>query len=154
MKLSNLFPLAVIAVLLYSCSQSGGSSEKKADSTFTTECYKATDRQDTATLTLETHADKKITGHLVFDFDKKDKNDGSIKGEFKGDTLYVDYEFKVGENAYHKNPLAFLKKDGKLILGVGKMETRFGKTYFRKDLPINFDGGRFIFETAECKVKE
>jgi hypothetical protein len=95
----------------------------------------------------------KITGHLLINYIDKGKNEGLISGAYKGDTLFVDYTFKIGtENkTMYKNPLAFLKKDGKLILGVGQIETSMGKSYFVKGKPIDFEKGRFTFDTAVCK---
>ncbi|MNH42269.1 hypothetical protein D3C79_1039360 [compost metagenome] len=83
----------------------------------------------------------------------KGKNEGIVAGAYKGDTLFVDYTFKIGtENkTMYKNPLAFLKKDGKLILGVGQIETSMGKSYFVKGKPIDFEKGRFTFDSAVCK---
>lgn len=150
--MKNLILLSIIVTALFfqSCSQ-GHNTAPAVDTVFTKTCYIAVDGKDTAKLTLKTFS-KGAKGKLLFNFYKKDKNDGAITGVFKGDTLLVDYGFQVGnKKSWYRNPLAFLKKDGKLYMGVGKMETTMGKTYFRKDVPIDFEGGRFIFEPADCR---
>ncbi len=113
----------------------------------------AVDETDTAHLSLNYLKSGKITGSLLIKYLDKGKNDGLLDGKFKGDTLFVDYTFKIGtENkTVYKNPLAFLKKDGKLILGVGQIETYLGKSFFAKDKPINYDKVRFIFSASDCQ---
>jgi len=160
MKKSPLY-LAFLAIpLVYSCTQTGNKSSEKADTTITAktdtlfekQCFVAIDGKDTAALQLNT-TEGKVSGTLVINYFEKGKNDGQIEGKYSGDTLFVDYTFKIGKTnqTIYKNPLALLKKDGKLILGVGQIETSLGKSYFVKDKPIRFDKGRFTFEPKACK---
>ncbi|MEQ7800808.1 hypothetical protein ABDJ41_13460 [Pedobacter sp. ASV1-7] len=139
--------------LIFSCNQTEQKSAELKDSAIHKECFIAIDGKDTANLELETFEGGKITGHLLINYVDKGKNDGILAGAYKGDTLFVDYTFKIGtENkTMYKNPLAFLKKDGKLILGVGQIETSMGKSYFVKGKPIDFEKGRFTFDSATCK---
>jgi hypothetical protein len=158
---SSLLYLSFLALpLLFSCGQSGNKNEASKDglnaSTDTIgskQCFMAVDQQDTAALTLNSFKDGKITGDLVFDYLDKGKNDGTVSGAYRGDTLFVDYTFKIGtvNKTIYKNPLAFLKKDGNLILGVGQIETSLGRSYFVKGKPISFDKGRFTFKPVACK---
>lgn len=150
--MSKLIVLIITAgtLFLQSCS-SGNGPKAAADTAFVKSCYLSVDGKDTAVMTIKTFS-KTIEGNLVFNFYKKDKNNGNIKGAFRGDTLFVDYGFQVGsKESWYKNPLVFLKKDGKLIMGIGKMQTTMGKTYFRKDVPIDFSMGRFTFEKTDCR---
>lgn len=160
MKKSPLY-LALLAVpLVYSCTQTGNKTTEKADTAVTVktdtlfekQCFVAIDGKDTADLKLKT-SEGKVTGTLVINYSEKGKNDGQIAGAYKGDTLFVDYTFKIGKTnqTIYKNPLALLKKDGKLILGVGQIETTLGRSYFVKGMPIRFDKGRFTFAPQECK---
>ncbi|MCX2453259.1 hypothetical protein OQX61_18425 [Pedobacter sp. PLR] len=156
MKKSILYLACMAVPLVYSCTQ-GNNSEKTAaamvDTTVSSACYLAIDSLDTADLHLNTSAKGKITGDLVINFKDKGDNVGKVAGEFRGDTLFVDYTFKIGKEnpVVYKNPLAFLKKDGKLILGVGQIETSVGRSYFVKGKPISFDKGRFTFAPVDCK---
>lgn len=159
MKKTALY-LAIIAMpFLFSCNQGNNSGQSeatvKADSLAIKECFVAIDGKDTADLSFKTLTDGKIAGHLTINYNEKGKNDGEIEGKFHGDTLFVDYTFKIGnENkTIYKNPLALLKKDGKLFLGVGQIQTTLGRSFFVKDKPIDFEKGRFTFAATDCKEK-
>lgn len=143
---------------VFGCNQNTSESKKdkaeaKADSLKKSDCFQAVDGRDTANLKIKTLSNGKITGRLVINYLDKGKNDGLVEGSFKGDTLYMDYSFKIGTSnpTQYKNPLAFLKKDGHLVMGVGQILTTLGKSYFAKDKPINFERGRFVFVPADCK---
>lgn len=160
MKNSALYLSLLALPLLFSCNQDAQRNKELKDSLAAVakglapkECYMAIDETDTARMTIRPGLNNKITGDLVINYKAKGKNDGAFVGAYKGDTLFVDYTFKIGttNSTVYKNPLAFLKKDGKLILGVGQIETSVGKSYFVKGKPINFDKGRFTFATVECK---
>ncbi len=159
MKNSTFYFATGTMLLLFSCGQSNNTTGDKADSLsrsadtiLTKECYVAVDQKDTANLSINTSGDGKVTGKLLINFLEKGKNDGEVAGEFRGDTLFVDYTFKIEttNETIYKNPLALLKKDGKLILGVGQIETTLGRSYFVKGKPISFDKGRFTFAPVDC----
>jgi len=138
------------STVLYSCNQDNG-SKKPLKNPDLTNCYIAVDGKDTARMDLNYYG-KKIKGKLVVNYDKKDNNHGEFEGAFKGDTLIVIYNFKIGKGSIgYRNPLAFLKKDGKLIMGIGRMESAMGRTYFRKDVPLDFGRGRFTYAPIACK---
>lgn len=160
MKNPGLYFAVLALPLMFGCNQSGDKHAESKDSLAAATdaitrkaCFVAIDAKDTANLTLIESDKDKITGHLVINYVDKGKNDGEISGAYKGDTLFVDYTFRIGttNKTLYKNPLAFLKKDGKLILGVGQIETTLGRSYFVKGKPINFDQGRFTFAPADCK---
>jgi hypothetical protein len=154
MNRSILGALLSSTAILLSCNQSGKETKKAVKETvISASCYTAADEADVASLTYETLSDGKVRGKLVINFAEKAKNDGTIEGKFRGDTLFVDYTFKLGtENpVVYKNPLALLKKDSTLILGVGQIETYLGKSDFVKGKPIRFDRSRFIFTPVACK---
>lgn len=143
------------SILFLGCNQNQKSSSD-SDSTLISEskdamvleCFEAVVGQDSASLKIN-NLDGKITGLLAFNFFEKDDSSGDIKGEFKGDTLFVDYTFK-SEGRISKNPLVFLNQDGKLVQGYGEIETYLGKTYFKDHSAIKFQDG-FTFESVECK---
>jgi hypothetical protein len=116
-------------------------------------CYTAVDQKDTAYLSVETFNKGRITGHLAIRYSQKPKNEGTFKGSFSGDTLFVDYTFSTGQKAQpiYKNPLAFLRKDGNLILGPAIVRTYMGRSYLDKKDPINFEKGKFVFKPTTCK---
>ncbi|WP_407427469.1 hypothetical protein [Arcticibacter sp.] len=150
--------VGIVSVLVYGCGsgndskQSNSGNQSAQDSVQSSQCYIAIDGPDTAYLNLDSRANGKITGKLLIDFSEKPNNDGTFEGEFKGDTLYANYVFTTGENkTLYKNPLAFLKDGSKLLLGVGEIESYLGKAYFKKGTVIDFDRGRFKFDTLDCK---
>ncbi|RZK80845.1 MAG: hypothetical protein EOO92_06690 [Pedobacter sp.] len=147
----------LITIIIYSCGQTPDkvidpNAATKADSAKMV-CYIAIDGIDTAHLSLITAKDSKITGDMLINYAEKGDSNGQIAGEFRGDTLFVDYTFKIGtaNKTIYKNPLAFLNKDGKLTMGVGQIETFLGRSRFVKGTPINFERGRFVFLPSECK---
>ena len=156
MRRSVIYTLLAVVPLVYSCRQNTEKNTKAAstqDSLFKNECYAAVDSNDKANLTLKRMDGKEVTGNLVINYFEKGKNDGVINGAYRGDTLFVDYTFKIGtENpTVYKNPLAFLKRGDSLILGVGQIETSMGRSYFVKDKSIRFDRSKFVFGPVECK---
>lgn len=157
MKNSSVYLAIAVLPILFSCSQGGNSGTDdnavKTDTITNQQCYVAIDGKDTADLRLKTMSSGKVMGELLIKYAEKGKNEGEIAGTFKGDTLFVDYTFKIGDEnkTTYKNPLAFLNKEGKLILGVGQIETTLGRSYFVKGKPISFDQGRFTFAPTECE---
>ncbi|WP_316803654.1 hypothetical protein [Pedobacter nototheniae] len=151
----NLLYLTFAAIpFVFACNQ----SEKKADtakkdSVINQTCYAASFEKDSAAIIVKTMESGKVTGSLLIKYANKPQNNGKIAGKFSGDTLYVDYRFNTGKDTttVFTNPLAFLKKDGKLVMGVAQIETTMGRSYFVKGKPINYDAGKFIFETVPCK---
>ena len=141
---------------LYSCSQ-GTEKQKEAGATkldsANMKCYVAVDSVDSASLNLITDKEGKITGSLLINYKEKGDSHGDIMGKFHGDTLFVDYSFQIGttNKTFYKNPLAFLKKDDKLFMGVGQIQTFLGKSSFVDNKRINFEKGRFNFALADCK---
>lgn len=161
---NSIYLLAVIASsLIFSCNQPKYGEDKTADSTSTAtvneQCYQALTEKDTADLKFVTAKDGKVTGDLVMKYGLKPNeverviNTGKVEGSFSGDTLYLNYLYRAGSlnKTLYQNPLALLKKDGKLIMGVGKIETSVGRSYFVKNQPIDFEKGRFKFDPTDCK---
>lgn len=143
-----LFPFA------YACNSSDKKSETaKKDSLINETCYASAFEKDSAAMIVKTMASGKITGSLLIKYGDKPQNNGKIDGKFSGDTLLVDYRFNTGADTTKAftNPLAFLKKDGKLIMGVAQIETTLGRSYFVKGKPINYEAGKFTFAEVPCK---
>lgn len=153
----SLYLFGLIAAgLMYSCSQ-GTDKKKEAGATkadsANVQCFNAADGVDSASLSLITDKNGKVTGSMLINYLEKGDSQGDVIGKFHGDTLFVDYSFTIGSTnkTFFKNPLAFLKKDGKLFMGVGQIETFLGKSSFVDNRLINFERGRFTFSSADCK---
>ncbi|MBO9674720.1 MAG: hypothetical protein J7577_14830 [Sphingobacteriaceae bacterium] len=152
----NLIYLVLAALpFAYACNQnkSGTDSKTKTDSVVKEACYASAFEKDSAAMIIKTLASGKVTGSLLVKYADKPQNNGKIDGKFNGDTLLVDYRFNTGKDTtkVFTNPLAFLKKDGKLIMGVGQIETTLGRSYFVKGKPINYEAGKFTFAEVNCK---
>ncbi|QNR85713.1 hypothetical protein H9N25_04425 [Pedobacter riviphilus] len=156
MKRNILYLALAIIPFAYSCTQNnktGTSAKTKTDSLVNQSCYAAVFEKDSAAMIVKTLASGKVTGSLLVKYANKPENNGKISGKFNGDTLLVDYRFNTGKDTtkVFTNPLAFLKKDGKLIMGVGQIETTLGRSYFVKGKPINYEAGKFTFAEVGCK---
>ena len=149
--LITIFGISVITILA-SCSQGNNSDENSTTKTKTTtsnQCYLAVYKGDTAILSLK-GTSTGIEGTLKFIKADWNVDNGTIKGTFKGDTLLADYNFKSHDGRWYRNPVALLKKDGKLYLGVGQFETAWGRTYFAKNVPIDYEKGKYVFDEQQC----
>lgn len=154
MKRNLLYFVFAAVPFAFACNQ----SEKKADiakkdSVTNETCYAAVFEKDSAAMIVKTMSSGKVTGSLLVKYADKPENNGKISGKFNGDTLMVDYRFNTGKDTTKAftNPLAFLKKDGKLIMGVAQIETTLGRSYFVKGKPINYEAGKFTFKEVSCK---
>ncbi|HCN83674.1 MAG TPA: hypothetical protein DIT07_08640 [Sphingobacteriaceae bacterium] len=151
MKNRAYYIFLLFVIVLYSCNQNSntantGTKNSKADSL----CYASVLGSDSAKLVL---SDQKgiINGTLDLFFNDKDDLTGKISGSFKGDTLYLDYAYRVGKKTeYFQNPFVFLKKDGKYYQGYGEITSTFGRTHFKEGAPIDFTKG-FVFSAVDCK---
>lgn len=156
-KLNLAIISALVAALAYACNSGTENKQSKTDSVqgdhtiVSRECYIAIDGADTAYLSIQNKQNNKVTGKLLINYSGKPNNNGNLAGEFKGDTLFADYTFTIGENkTVNRNPLAFLRDGNRMTLGVGSIETYLGRSYFAKGKPIDFERGRFKFDSAEC----
>lgn len=151
----NLLYIAFAAVpFIFACNQSEKKADSaKKDSVINETCYASSFENDSAAMIVKTMASGKVTGSLLVKYAEKPQNKGEINGKFHGDTLLVDYRFNTGKDTTKAftNPLAFLKKDGKLIMGIAQIETTLGRSYFVKGKPINYDAGKFTFIEVPCK---
>lgn len=129
--------------------------QPEAEKPVSVQCYKAVYEKDTIDLKLNTLKNGKLSGNMVMRVANATERTGDIKGEFRGDTLFVDYTFTevTNKNKTFKNPMAFLKRDNQLVLGNGTMQTTMGVTYLVKDKPIDFDRVKYKFSATECVEK-
>lgn len=160
MKNLGLFCLLLACIGLQSCKKEQSQKDVEttpvqAEEPISVACYKALYESDTVDLKINTLKDGKVTGNMVMKIIDMPKKIGKITGEFKGDTLFVDYTFYQGayDKKIFKNPMAFLKKGNELILGSGKIETYLGRSYFAKDKPIDFEKVKYRFTTVDCVDK-
>jgi len=139
-----LVSVSVLSIFIFSCQQE--KPQEKVQDQKITNWYRAVSGRDSAWLSIDT-TNKIINGQLTFNYpDKKERYEGKFKGEMYGDTLKGHYDFKINNaEKWNRNPVAFLKKDCKLIMGVGQFMLVMGSGHFDDRVPIDYDKGRFIF---------
>ena len=160
MKNPGLFLLLLSCIALQSCKKEQSQKDTKAtpvpaENLTNVACYKALYESDTIEMKMVTSKDNKITGDMVMSLYAKPKKIGKITGSFHGDTLLVDYSFYQGADKVKifSNPMAFLKRGDELVLGNGKIEYYFGKSYFVKGQPIDYDNVKYKFKSVDCVDK-
>jgi hypothetical protein len=94
---------------------------------YETRYYKAVslDQQDTALLKLVI-SKASFYGDYQIKHNDNSKDDGTIAGNIKGDTLIGNFRYLSRENVKSIAPIAFLKTDKKLRLGTGTAGTYMG----------------------------
>jgi hypothetical protein len=140
MEISKMWYLPVILFFtLYSCNSGTKQNDPKT-------VYYAVNKRDTATLVIKL-SNKEFYGQLEINYRGAYKDSGSVTGIIKGDTLKGTYRFHhYGIETQRSIPIALLKKDNKLYMGVGAMEIYMNMAYFKKSIPINYQNPSFIFE--------
>ena len=90
-----------------------------------------------------------VSGRLTYDIMGKDKNEGTIKGIMRGDTLFADYNF-MSEGKRSVRQVIFLRRGNTFIEGYGEVEQKGDSTIFSKTDTLNFNGTMVLQETP-CK---
>ena len=159
MNKTTLFYIFLTFIAFASCnknpSQKSIEEQNLTEKLVSTECYIAIYETDTIDLKINTLKNGKVSGNMEMKLVNMPIKAGKIAGEFKGDTLFVDYSFIQGTNdkVVFKNPMAFLKSDKELILGNGKIVTYLGASYFAKGEPIDFEDVKYKFNPTDCLDK-
>lgn len=103
----------------------------------TTQCYLGVPGKDSVFLQLHI-GNNKVTGNLEYKRFEKDRNKGTIRGMFRGDTLVADYTF-MSEGVMSVREVMFLKKGDVLMEGFGDVEEKNRKMVFKNTGDVNFD---------------
>jgi hypothetical protein len=149
---------------MFGCNSPQRNQGKKIDSVIMPkpikQCFVARFEKDSASLTLNTASNGKVTGLLYIKYHEikpmeleNELNVGNIEGKFKGDTLFADYTFTSGtlNRTRYTNPIALLRKGDTLIIGAGVINSYMGKSYFDRKRPLDFKRSRFHFKPVICK---
>ncbi|HPZ87632.1 MAG TPA: hypothetical protein PLQ32_05990 [Flavihumibacter sp.] len=100
------------------------------------QCYSYFSNTDTITLVVK-GPDSALTGSLVFMLNGKDRNIGTLKGKMLGDTLVADYTYQ-SEGITSIREIAFLRKDGNMLQGVGPVQVKDNHQYFSDRSKLQF----------------
>lgn len=113
------------------------------------QCYLSTANNGTIELSFNINSMQEVNGTLLYSQYEKDKNDGTIVGNIKGDTLIADYTF-MSEGVSSVREVAFLHKDGAYIEGFGDVTESNGKVVFKDKTKLKFDVKNTL-SRIECK---
>jgi hypothetical protein len=132
--------LASLFLMIFSCTQAKlGEHGQKV-------LYRAIDKTDTARLQIIL-TDKVFEGQYEISHDGVYKDSGDVNGVVKGDTLKGTFHYQsYGVEKWYRIPVAFLKKDQRLIMGVGSMQIYMNMTFFNKNIPIDYQHPKFVFK--------
>ncbi|WP_277110733.1 hypothetical protein [Chryseobacterium taklimakanense] len=122
--------------------------ESVADSTLaaTTGCYMQVTGNDTLFAQIDDNLGT-VTGKLHYKNHQKDSSFGDLLGSSVGDTIKVDYTFQ-SEGSLSTREIWFLKKDGKLLEGIGPFDKTGEKYANYKN--IKFGDGH-VLDAVDCK---
>ncbi|RYZ45047.1 MAG: hypothetical protein EOP49_25985 [Sphingobacteriales bacterium] len=111
------------------------------------QCYASLTTNDTVVLSFVV-ADTMVTGDLLYQFNEKDRNTGSIKGVLKGDTLIADYSF-MSEGIKSVRQVVFLKQGDEMIEGFGYVAEDKGRMFYKDLKTLTFDKS-VILKSVNC----
>ncbi|MFV8340791.1 hypothetical protein [Flavobacterium sp. XS2P39] len=115
------------------------------------ECYNAIIKKDTISMVLNIKGDQLTSGKLSYNFYEKDKSEGELVGELKGDTLFAEYTF-MSEGVSSVRQVAFLKKGDAYVEGFGDVvDDNKGKVTFKDRKQLKFEGN-IVLSKVDCKL--
>lgn len=152
----SILPIAAIAFIFSSCQSENSKDNSSNHASINTEevkisdtqCYAFTKNSDSAKLNFIS-TNGITTGELSYNLHEKDKNNGIIEGEIKGDTLIADYTFN-SEGSESVREVVYLMKGNELIEGFGEVEEKKGKTVFKDRSKLIF-GNSIVFKKVDCQ---
>lgn len=153
MKFKLLY-ISLSAFLLISCDQAKKNTKTPSPEKETKQviirsrCYSYTSNKDTIYLEVTSLEDSLVEGHLTFNFFEKDRNNGSFKGKWKGDSLFADYEFK-SEGKLSTREIFFVKTDSGLIEGYGPIKDTLNKAIFKDHRSLRLNKN-MLLKPVDC----
>ena len=129
--------LLLVTLLFFTC------CSKKENGHTSYYTAKSFDQRDSAFLQLNISDNTFHGTYIVTYFDNK-KDSGSVEGSIFGDTLKGRYRFISRNNSLFVQPILFLKKDKKLLLGSGDIYTYLNIPFYKQET-IKFNDSSFIF---------
>ncbi|MEZ0181581.1 hypothetical protein AB9T89_05010 [Flavobacterium oncorhynchi] len=115
------------------------------------QCYALRTNGNVIELSFNVNSHQEVNGKLNYNIAGKDKNEGTLIGNMKGDTLIADYTF-TSEGVSSVREVAFLQKDGALIEGFGDVVQANDKVTFKDKTKLKFDQKNTLTK-VDCKVE-
>ncbi len=140
--------LALVSVLI-SCKKQKGTDvtpeKNDIEEPISEQFYSGNIKKDSILMNLTMKGNQILSGKLIYNFYEKDKNEGTLIGELKGDTLLADYTF-MSEGISSVRQVVFLKKGNTYIEGYGDVvEEASGKVVFKDRKQLKFDGKSILY---------
>ena len=102
------------------------------------QCFASRLNGNIVALSFNVNSHQEVNGKLSYNLTGKDKNEGTLIGNMKGDTLIADYTFN-SEGVSSVREVVFLQKDGTLIEGYGDVVDANDKVSFKDKAKLTFD---------------
>lgn len=112
------------------------------------QCYTSRLNGNIVALSFNVNSHQEVNGKLSYNITGKDKNEGSIIGNMKGDTLIADYTF-MSEGVSSVREVVFLQKDGAFIEGYGDVTDANDKVAFVDKKKLKFDAKNTLIR-SDC----
>jgi hypothetical protein len=112
------------------------------------QCYASRLDGNIVALSFNVNSHQEVNGKLSYNITGKDRNEGTLIGNMKGDTLVADYTF-TSEGVSSVREVVFLQKDGTLIEGYGDVVDANDKVSFKDKAKLKFDAKNTLTK-VEC----
>lgn len=114
------------------------------------QCYASTGANKIE-LSYNVNSHQEVNGKLSYNIAGKDKNEGTLIGNMKGDTLIADYTF-MSEGVSSVREVAFIEREGILYEGYGDVVEANGKVSFKDKKLLKFDQKNTLTK-VDCKAE-
>ena len=115
------------------------------------QCYAWRADGNVVEMSFNVNSHQEVNGNLTYNLVGKDKNEGTLIGNMKGDTLIADYTF-MSEGVSSVREVAFLQKDGTFIEGYGDVVAANDKVTFKDKSKLKFDQKNTLTK-IDCRVE-
>jgi len=122
-------------------------AKPQTEKTVPSTCYSYASKKDTIYLQVS-EVYNQISGYLIYKYDQKDKNMGTITGSMVNDLLIAEYTFR-SEGVTSSRQVVFKKKGDDLVEGFGEVTEVNGKMIF-KDIPSLKYSETMVLKKVPC----
>ncbi|WP_125719351.1 hypothetical protein [Flavobacterium ustbae] len=113
------------------------------------QCYSYSGNDNFVDLSFNVNSHQEVNGTLSYNYTGKDKNEGILVGNMKGDTLIAEYTF-TSEGISSVREVAFLNRDATFIEGYGETVEANDKITFKDKSKLKFDQ-KNVLTKVDCK---
>ena len=122
-------------------------AKPQTEKTVPSDCYSYMGKKDSIFLQMS-QVYNQTSGYLIYKYDQKDKNMGTITGSMVNDLLIAEYTFR-SEGVTSTRQVVFKKKGDELVEGFGEVTEVNGKMIF-KDIPSLKYSETMVLKKVPC----